>query len=429
MRPPVGMMDPGMSLEEVKKRRRIADLLASQRNPAPRTVGGGIASFGGAIGAALANRGANKAQEQYDEQQDAAFDRVVGQAPEDIRSLLRGLKGSPNAPQNIAQLLASQAMGERQAQADAARKAEADEAKYRRGLRAKGFVDHGDRMERITGGPAELAQQRFNLDQSRHALNVRKANRPQTPQVGGKLGQIIAAREGGYLDNMSEEEYQAALQNAAGGEGMELVVGPDGSVAFGTKGAPRNFGRAATNELEKDIVGEIDSLAQLSALEANYDPEFLSIPNQVEDFFANYAERFGIDTGKARREFAGRRQKFRSRVMQAFNAYRKEITGAAAAMQELNFLQKAFINEEMSPPQFEAALGVLKENASRARRIKTHLRNNGIPQNDPRFGEAFDQAWTSGVAMEDRSGGELGDMLNRTTDELEQELQRLRGAE
>ena len=180
MRPPAGFTPPGMTLEEVKKRNRIAEMLMANRNPAPRSLGQGIASAGGAIGAALAGRGARKAEEQYNKEQGERFNATVAQAPEGIRAALMGLKGTPNAAQNVAQMLAAHAMEERQGAAEAQRKAQAEKLKYELGLRKAGHIDHGDRFSQIPMGPADPAYQR-QLPNRGTTVNVNSGQRPPPP--------------------------------------------------------------------------------------------------------------------------------------------------------------------------------------------------------------------------------------------------------
>ncbi len=88
--------------------------------------------------------------------------------------------------------------------------------------------------------------------------------------------------------------------------------------------------------------------------------------------------------------FLQRRTKMEQAANQVFNAYRKEITGAAAAVQELERLQKAFVNPNMAPDEFEAAFQQYTEFLSRIRSARVQLLQRGIDPTTKQGGKALD---------------------------------------
>ena len=114
---------------------------------------------------------------------------------------------------------------------------------------------------------------------------------------------------------------------------------------------------------------------------------FKNIRNIFQDGFVGFKsnKRFALGnllesvTGiSVDEDFRGAKQNFQTQVRGLFNAYRKEITGAAAALQELQFLQDSFINDEMSTTQFKGAVNTLIAMNDRTIALYQEATNKGL---------------------------------------------------
>ena len=120
-------------------------------------------------------------------------------------------------------------------------------------------------------------------------------------------------------------------------------------------------------KLQGDIAADEHLLQQFRMIKDAYKDKFLSYESGFDAFTKHL--RGKIDP-KYRDQDLAEYSKFHGLVSQAFNQYRHIITGAQAAMQEIDFLQKSFISGKLSPQEFQAKLQGL-EMATKTR-IKTN---------------------------------------------------------
>ena len=88
--------------------------------------------------------------------------------------------------------------------------------------------------------------------------------------------------------------------------------------------------------------------------------------------------------------------KFSKGVNAEFNAYRKLITGAAAAVQELEDLKKAMISTDLSPDEFEAAFNEYSMELSRTLRIRNKVLREGLKPGTKQYGEELNRMYLTG---------------------------------
>lgn len=182
----------------------------------------------------------------------------------------------------------------------------------------------------------------------------------------------------------------------------------------GPAGISLHKGPAA--KMQEEITEKKFSLGRVDRIAEAYDPKFLQ-----------YLDRFGLQVSDFRekmkgfpvigktpsaedKKMMGQITVFHHLLRQEFNAYRKDITGAAAAFKELEWLLKSFINEKLSPSAFEAALGLYQSELRRGIGIKEDLLKRGIRFGTKEYTDAFDDAWWSErkTKQEQPTGGQTG---------------------
>ena len=184
-------------------------------------------------------------------------------------------------------------------------------------------------------------------------------------------------------------------------------------ISFNTKtgelrvGGGSPLGRSASNTEQKSLAAETNLLGQLQTVrdyagigpDGRMSPEgraMLTYQGQAEDYISRIADKLGIAPEEAEREAVRRKTKFVTSVEQLFNAYRKEITGAAAAVQELDRLKKSFINIDMSPTQFEAAYEQYETELKRSMRVRRKLLREGFDLTSEEGGSQMDREFLTG---------------------------------
>ncbi|MEM6623663.1 MAG: hypothetical protein AAF674_15645 [Pseudomonadota bacterium] len=226
---------------------------------------------------------------------------------------------------------------------------------------------------------------------------------PSTPQTRQPPAGYRFA-DGGALEYIPGGPADPAVRQAQRGNG--ITIGPDGTVQIG--GNPQGqLGRSARNQEEKALATETNLLSRMSGLgelvgigpdgrmstEAR---DMLTYQSQAEDWFTRQAEKLGVEPSEVQRQAVGRRAQFNTTVEQLFNAYRQEITGAAAAVQELERLKKSFINIDMSPSQFEAAYAQYMGELQRSMRVRNKLIRQGFDPSTQQGGATFDREFLLG---------------------------------
>lgn len=182
--------------------------------------------------------------------------------------------------------------------------------------------------------------------------------------------------------------------------GTSLEVGPDGTVRMSqgvgvTPDGHQKLGTAATNDIQKQMDDLTLQKQQVERIGQLYDPSFLTYWGKIKGGAASVLDKVGV-AGPQDRDFLTKQTQFNQNVEQVFNLYRKDITGAAAAVAELDRLKKAVINTDQSPTEFKAALGEFARALERGLAIKTQLLSEGIPLGSPAFSAEFEKRFLGG---------------------------------
>jgi len=161
--------------------------------------------------------------------------------------------------------------------------------------------------------------------------------------------------------------------------------------------------------IEKSLVGSVDQLLKLESIGNDIFKPALTLEGQAKNWIYKTKDYLGMELPKEQKEFLGKARVFIEDLEQYFNTYRKEITGAQAAVKELEMLRKSVLNKKLSPTQFEYSfnriMGVVKKDI----RIKRMLLAQGFE------GKEFKQKLAEIYAL----GGDVPESeINRRGDEL-----------
>lgn len=110
---------------------------------------------------------------------------------------------------------------------------------------------------------------------------------------------------------------------------------------------------------QQSMINAQNSIEKLKAIGSSYADKFLTYSGQIKGAWTGLKEKAGFKLDKQDKDFLTDFTTFTTEVKRFFNAYRKEITGAAAAVQELEQLKQSVINGDMSPTEFKAAFNSL----------------------------------------------------------------------
>lgn len=188
---------------------------------------------------------------------------------------------------------------------------------------------------------------------------------------------------------------QAVGQPGKPGSNTSLQVGPDGVVTFNQGRNNNELTKPALNESQEKTIGAGESLARLQRIKENYKPQFLTYQGKLSNLVSGIKSKAGAELTPEENQSLRQYRRFSQGVNFEFNAYRKLITGAAAALKEMEDLKKATINTDLSPAEFEASFNEYSRELQRTIRIRNKLIRNGIQPGSKQFGEELDGLFLS----------------------------------
>tara|TARA_R110002167_G_scaffold69316_1_gene195345 strand:+ start:42 stop:1358 length:1317 start_codon:yes stop_codon:yes gene_type:complete len=161
----------------------------------------------------------------------------------------------------------------------------------------------------------------------------------------------------GYEIGSDESMAQMQIEMAKTGKGQTI------SITLNDKGN-QPLSNSVKSKLQKEVLGAYDNLAKLDAIADNFDPSYFTSVGVGKAAVGAVLDRtFGLSPEKdptGTVDFNAKRTVAAAQIDMLFNQYRKEITGAAAAVQELERLKKSYLNTERGPEATEAMLNELK---------------------------------------------------------------------
>lgn len=191
---------------------------------------------------------------------------------------------------------------------------------------------------------------------------------------------------------------------------VRLNQGRDNSNSINSQGNQPLARSGLTKTLQQEVIELEDTLERVNTIKDRYSPDFLTYQGKGAAYLSSLKSKADIELTNEDRKFLKDKKKFEVLVNRDFNAYRKLITGAAAAEKELQDLKKATINTDLSPAEFEATIDIYQEELQRGLRLKRRLLRDGIQVGDERFGSEFDRLWEA--SADDISEDRMEELLN-----------------
>ncbi len=162
---------------------------------------------------------------------------------------------------------------------------------------------------------------------------------------------------------------QGGLPGLGGSMGPSVTGGPGTIRQTPTK--------ATSNDLQKRISDALQSQMRLDQIAENYSKEYLTYKGQAKAGMGHFATKLmGMPVDA---EYRKGYTTFKNSVLQNFNMYRKEITGAAASVQELDRLMQSMLNTDMDEVEFSAAYKQFRDLNTRGLKIAQELSAKGVP--------------------------------------------------
>ena len=189
---------------------------------------------------------------------------------------------------------------------------------------------------------------------------------PNTEWAAKELAELGAAPEG-YEAAPDKADLTSDIKNfeyykANGGEldfnewrlqskeagATKINIGGEGKVGEVGKTEQSRIGQEY-----REALAQIREVNNIQNLDYN---KYLTYKARIRKNIITTKEKAGRSITKEDRDFLKGYKQLHNNTMQLFNEYRKRITGAAAAVQELQMLQDSMIGMDLSATEFEAGL-------------------------------------------------------------------------
>lgn len=216
-------------------------------------------------------------------------------------------------------------------------------------------------QERIIGQIAgENQDRKLEMIKAAAAINASFAKIPE------------AEREQYYTDN-------ADVFIEAGVSGVPNNNQIAASTVLGeTSGAQSSMEKSTKAFIEKEIFNDAKKVNTVNDLVSKYKPEYFTIEGRATNIGKEFLATLGLASEGDKIEIADRKQ-YMSAAEQVFLAYKKEITGAQASVQEIEMLRKAILDPDtFIPEKFFAQLEYMQFNLNSQLAIKREMLQNGI---------------------------------------------------
>ena len=205
------------------------------------------------------------------------------------------------------------------------------------------------------------------------------------------LGQLIKERDMLPEGDPRRKQYDDVIARQG--------KAPETNVNVGVNNIPpgnQPLEKSPKSKTQEDVMVINDQLGKLESIGKTFMPKYLTYWGRFNEGVLEKKEKLGLKLDSDEKDFIGGMAAFKGQVDRLFNIYRKDITGAAAAMAELERLQKALISMEMSPTQFENAYNTYVNELKRTLRLKNGFLRKGIDIKEKEGGSQFDDAFLSG---------------------------------
>ena len=183
----------------------------------------------------------------------------------------------------------------------------------------------------------------------------------------------------GHEVGSDENMAQMQIEMAKTGQGQNI------SITLNDKGN-QPLSKAVKSTLQQGVLEAYDNLAKLDAITDNFDASYFTSVGVGKAAVGALLDRtFEVSpendiTGTV--AFNAKRTVAAAQIDMLFNQYRKEITGAAAAVQELERLKKSYLNTERGPEATKAMLDELKRIGRQGYETKKRNLREGLAVGD-----------------------------------------------
>ncbi|MCK5602754.1 hypothetical protein KAR91_12815 [Candidatus Pacearchaeota archaeon] len=248
---------------------------------------------------------------------------------------------------------------------------------------------------------------------------------------GPKRGRLTAGVDGGKPGFFQQDPRTGDLARVPGAQptpkkGISVTTPGGTSIQIGGSGEQTTpLDKVGARKEKTEIIKAEKTLATIASINKLYNPDYFTYEAAGLQWLSSKAKKLGISKSAAVKKMTQGRTKLFNEIRQFFNAYRKDITGAAASITELELLMLSTINPDQDSDDFEASLEQLTEATLRGRRLHQRILREGVPVNSDEYEVTHNALWGSGEDDDPEARGEelvdQGMTFEQATEQLKKE--------
>ncbi len=151
--------------------------------------------------------------------------------------------------------------------------------------------------------------------------------------------------------------------------------------------------KAQRGKVQENIRSNDLQLRKLDSIATNFRDDFLTFIGKGRNFVLRNLDKLSLSGPEGQQRLKEVRR-FENNVNQIFNEYRRQITGAAASVQELEFLKQSVLNTDLGPTEFRSAFDQYREALKDANNILKVMLQRGIDPRTEEGGQVFDELFS-----------------------------------
>jgi hypothetical protein len=254
-------------------------------------------------------------------------------------------------------------------------------------------MSNPDTLFKMSQRLGELGQFEAALGMQQKGMELKKFMAPAPKKVTGTFN---------AYSETEDREFRAGMVDGSLVEitAQGVLPAPSDTIARPAKGASVTVQvgdgtqaptKGQLTKIQGRILDSEEALRQLDDIGEDINDEYLTYWGKLQAYAGSILDQAGVSKesaiGGGLVEHGARARAFKNKVQQRFNAYRKEITGAAAALAELDRLEQSFLTDKnMGPETFKLVLGEMQrigqeglEELRRAAREGINVKNPSTP--------------------------------------------------
>lgn len=236
----------------------------------------------------------------------------------------------------------------------------------------------------------------------------------RTPDGGVYTKGVTAVGASAMTDKLGKGYEFVQGTPPASGKGQTINVSPQ--IFTGAEQTVKPT-RPTETSLQKEIVGNLETLRQARQIKDGFRKEFHGIEGKSKDFVSDWADWLSMGKIESAKKWRQAFRPYKNNVKKFLSKYVNEISGAQFSIKEFETYKDQIINEDMGPTDAEVTIDNMISDFERALRLKQQMLSEGIPVGIATTTDAADLAarkfknrFSSG---EDVEGDEFGTALKK----------------